>query len=260
MRNATAPALVGSVILHLGLAALALWRWPHRPVDLSASAVSVTLVSAAKAQAPRPAPAVTPEPEAPPPPEEAKAEPEPPAEAPPPPPAVSPKPAPPPKDKGLKPEKPTPAKAAKPSPTPSLDLDALAASLAKPSRAPAKPAAAAPAKPSGAPTPGPTAAMAGAALKGLTDKVTRNWVLNCEVPGTRDVVAHVRFTLSSEGRVIVGPTLLDSGGSTVFAGAAEAAVRAIKAGAPYSRDEVPAEYLNQPITMRFFARDACAGR
>jgi hypothetical protein len=175
-------------------------------------------------------------------------------------PALPVKPTPP--QKTTTPAKPTPP--VKPATTaPGLDLDALGASLSKGHpKPPAKPATkpvAAP-KPGGAPKSAAAESLPASALAGLADKVGQLWTLNCDIPGTREVVAKVQFTLSSDGRVIDGPTLLTQSGGAVFAGAAEAAVRAIKAGQPYSLTEASPEARNKPITMRFLAKDACENR
>jgi hypothetical protein len=104
-----------------------------------------------------------------------------------------------------------------------------------------------------------TPAQAGVALKGLTDKMNRLWNPNCDIPGNRDAVVPVHFAINSEGLFSEGPTVV-GGGSSLFAGSAQSAVRALKAGQPYSASEVPPEVRNQGITLNFHAADACRNR
>src|ERR1700747_431411 len=88
MRRSYIPALVVSVLLHLGLLALILFTWNDKELKVGDNAVEVTLVSS-NATAPTPAPAPEPVPTPPAP----QAEPQP-APPPPPPPTPAPKPTP----------------------------------------------------------------------------------------------------------------------------------------------------------------------
>ena len=247
MRGGLAPAVLGSILLHAGLLAFALVRWPEESRELIAQAVPVTIVSSLPPAAPVIAP---PEPvpaETPPEPEAAELlPPEPPA------PAPTPQPTPPPK-KSLTPAKPTPAKKSEPT----LDLDALSDSLAKTTKPKAKPRPPAPAaKTGGATTTGPLSAASGVALNSLVGQLQRMWNPNCGVEGADQIVVSVQFTVSESGRVSDGPRLVKrTSADPVWRAAAARATAAVRAAEPY--DELPKELYNQPITVNFRGDLAC---
>jgi outer membrane biosynthesis protein TonB len=242
---------MGSLALHLAVAAAFLISWRHaRDIKIGA-VVPVTLVSDAPPaelspaiQAPEAQTAQVDEPT-----------PSAPLEAA----APAPQPAPP-KAAALtpKPQAKTPAK-----PEKSLDLDALAASVSKM----AKPAAAKPSSAAkGASRPetavqartGAGSAAATAALSGLAEELQRRWNPNCAVADAREVVVAVTFTLNSGGGVSGEPRAqLAQGAQNAGArAAADRAVSAVYAAAPFR--SLPREIYGQPIRVNFDAKKACS--
>ena len=256
MEQSKVPAWLGSVLLHVGvvLALIYVSFGPKLPPPMTG--VPVTLVSNGPPASVQPEPQVAPQETAPP------ATPEP---APAPPTPAPPTPAPPKPTPKPQPTPPAPSKAGKTKPTPqkpsqasSQPFDASAAAQRDFGPAPSPPRRSLPTGPSAGPARfNPTAAQAGVALKGLTDKMSRLWVFDCSIQGNKDAVIPIHFVIGPNGRFSDGPTVV-SGGSSLFAGAGSSAVRALKAGQPYTTDEVPPEYRNQPLTLNFQAKDACA--
>lgn len=262
-RREVSPAFVGSLALH-GVAITLLlisWRFSHElkigtavPVTIVANAPDTDLRAAEQAPQEQTAQTETPVAEAPP-------QATPPAPQPTPtPPAPTPKPV-----KPEKPvEKPAPQKAVAPAPTPKpekkLDLDALAASLAK--SVPTKPSSAAKgaARPETALQARPAAGtgLSAAAMSGLADELQRRWNPNCDVEGGRDVVVKVGFQLGAGGNVTgnVSSQILHGGPGTVAQAAADRAVRAVYAASPFRA--LPREFYGQRITVNFNAREACS--
>ena len=282
-------AMVASALLHVGVIASALIAWPWSrplpvggavPINIVANAPSTNLAPAIEAAeeapaqteepvpdaaptptAPEPEPAPTPTPPAPSPKPAAQPAPKP-TPTPTPKPAPAPKPAPTPKPAPAKPpEKAAPA--AKPAPKSSgLDLDALAASVAKSAKSSGsqrssaakgetRPATAREARPDLG------SAQAAAAITGMTDELQRRWNPNCEVEGGRDVRLRVTFTLGSGGQVLGQP---DAGGkerssNPVERAAAERAIRAVFAAAPFR--DLPRQFYGDRIAVNFNAREAC---
>lgn len=257
-RIEVSPAALGSIGLHVAVAAAFMITWGNRDLKVG-SVVPVTIVSNAPDADTRPAvqgPEVQ---------EAATEEPAPdaPLETTLPPPA----PAPPPRTAKAAP---TPApKAAAPTKTPakpvekSFDLDALAASLKAPARnAPQRPSAApkgqtrAETAPVARQTVG-TGLAAGAAVQGLAEELQRRWNPNCEVEGGRDVVVRVKFQMGIGGQVVGDVTSqIMSARSPVSQAGAERAVRAVYAAAPFRN--LPREIYGNGITVNFDARKACA--
>lgn len=257
-RFEVSPAALGSIALHAAVAAAFMVSWGSRDLKVGA-VVPVTIVASSPDTDTRPAvqgpetlTAQTEEPVA-----DAPLEPAPPPPQPAPPPP-SPKATP-------KPAEKAPAPTAKAPPKPaekSLDLDALAASLTRPSRnAPQRPSSA----PKGATRPETapvarqtvgTGLAAGAALQGLAEELQRRWNPNCEVEGGRDVLVRVTFQLGVGGQVVgdVGSEI--KGARTpVSQAAAERAVRAVYAAAPFRG--LPREFYGDRIAVNFNAREAC---
>lgn len=260
MRRAeVSPAFVGSLALHAALLAALLisWRFGHDlkvgavvPVTIVANAPTTDLRAAEQAAQEQSAQTEQPQPEAPP---QAAAPPEPqPAPAPP-----APAPA-----KAEKPvEKQAPKKAETPAkPQKSLDLDALAASLARSAR-PAKPSSAA----RGASRqetalqarPDAGRGLSAAALNGMIADIERRWHPNCEVEGGRDVQLRVSVLLDAGGGVVgqVGAQVLRGQGAVAQA-AANRAVSAVYAAAPFRN--LPRDYYGERINLTFNANEACS--
>ncbi|MDZ4372392.1 MAG: energy transducer TonB [Phenylobacterium sp.] len=260
-RIEVSPAALGSVGLHIAVAAAFMISWGARDLKVGA-VVPVTIVSSAPdldarpaEQAPETVAAATeiPAPEAP-------AEPTPPqpTPAPPPPPPPKAKAAPTPTPKAPAPARPAP----KPAPS-SLDLDSLYDSLQAPARNAAQRPSSAPRGPTRRET-APVARQttgtglaAGDAVTGMTEELQRRWNPNCTVEGGRDVQLKVFFQLGVTGQVVGDVTSqLTSAGGPVATAAAERAVRAVYAAAPFRG--LPREYYGQRFSVTFNAREACA--
>jgi type IV secretory pathway VirB10-like protein len=252
------PAAVGSLALHVGVAAAFMMSWGNRDLKVGAI-VPVTIVSNAPDVDTRPAEqgpetqsAMTADPVADAPPEPV-----------PPPPLPAP---PPPQAKAAKPAEKTPAPlAAKPATRPAekaFDLDSLEASLTRPARnTPQRPSSAAkgPARPETAPVARQTVGSglaAGAAVAGMTEELQRRWNPNCDVEGGRDVIVRVTFQLGATGQVVgeVVPQIQGARSSVATAGA-ERAVRAVYAAAPFRG--LPREFYGDRVAVNFNAREAC---
>lgn len=256
-RIEVSPAVAGSLALHIGVAAAFMISWGDRDLKVGA-VVPVTIVSSAQDRDARPAAqgevaqsAMTEDPAS-----EAVSEPAPP-----------PQPAPPaPTPKAAKPTEktpaPTPTKAAAKPAEKAFDLDALAASLTKPSRnAPQRPSTApkgstrAETAPVARQTSG-SGLAAGAAVTGMTEELQRRWNPNCEIEGGRDVLVRVVFQLGVSGQVVGDVQSQIQGARTPVATAgAERAVRAVYAAAPFRG--LPREFYGDRIAVNFNAREAC---
>lgn len=250
------PAIIASILLHIGILALGLLHFSkHMQFG---EPVPVSIVSSDEFKAPDIAPVPTPA-EAPPTPQ--AAEPTPP---PPPPPAQqTPTPEPPkPVESKAPSAKPQKASAA-PSQVPSACQQNFMACIGKvvsPSQTATRPTGkpSTQIKPTMAPKHSPTAQQARQALSGLVGKVQDRWVLDCDVAGTKDVIAPVRFTVGYDGRLTEGPDLVNRAQEGTLV--AQAARAAVKAAQPYSLQDVPADYRNTSITLNFSAKEACASK
>lgn len=296
-RRKLAPALTASAALHLIIfgAGVIAWPWIHKvvpvqvtPVTLLTSTELARLTAAERAEKPEPAATPEPEPEAPPapPPTPAPA----PTPAPPPAPAPQPKPVPAPTPKPAPAPVPTPAPkpvpkvvdktppaktAAAPAQTPpskSVDLDALAKSLAQNTKAsgPTTRSSA----PKGAARPetdlsdrapdGQARATSQTALGQIRDKLIRLWNPNCGLETAANVHILVRMTLNPDGSLIGRPQLVDyKDVDAITDGTLKAsAIRALSAvsrGSPY--DNLPKDDYNfwKTIVLNFDAKAACGG-
>ncbi|OYX59129.1 MAG: hypothetical protein B7Y86_01530 [Brevundimonas subvibrioides] len=269
------PAILGALLLHAGVAAMFLIRWPESEAEIlpTVSSVPVSIVSSEVVEAAAPDnpseelvtdEAATAPVEAPP-------EPTPPAPAPPAPspPAPRPTPAPTPRPTPPRPTPtatpprpapprptpprtaPTPPRPAPPSRTePSLDLDSLAG--------PRRPA----------PTPGPRAPTGqqgagrapqatGPQLTAIFNQVYPNWTLPCDIPGANQLRIEMDVTLSADGRITAGPTLRNPRSDSVYRAAADQALRAIRQTAPF---DVPAGFPGGAFRPTFNAERACRNR
>jgi periplasmic protein TonB len=156
---------------------------------------------------------------------------------------------------------PTPKSAPAARPSKPLDLDALAASIAKTTRS--KPAPGAKGAPQQETALQPRAAagagqgLSASAMAGLANELQRRWNPNCDVEGGRDVKIRVNFVLGSGGQIL---GLVDAGGlenaaNPVVKAAAERAIRAVHQAAPFST--LPRDFFGQRIAVNFNAREAC---
>ncbi|MBX3484606.1 energy transducer TonB [Phenylobacterium sp.] len=255
------PAAVGSLVLHVAVAAAFMIQWGNRNVT-AGSVVPVTIVANAPSE-PRPAEQAPVEQEAQ---TEAPVAEAPPEPAPPPPPPT-PAPAPTPTPKAAKPVEKAPAPTPAPKTRPvqkSLDLDALSASLTPPARnAPQRPSSA----PKGAtrPTTAPVAratngfgATSGAAVSSsMQDELERNWSIDCSLASTRDVVVRTHFTIGAGGRLVGDVTVESRGGANeAQRDAAEFRARqAVLRSQPFVKE--PRENWGQRFYADFSARDYC---
>lgn len=274
--RAPSPAILGALLLHAGVAALFLLRWPQAEEDIvpMVSSVPVSIVSeqvVEAAAADNPSEELVTE-EAATAPVEAEVAPTPPAPTPPtpapPPPRPAPTPTPRPTPPRPTPPRPTPPTPAPPRPTPprptpptrpaatppretpSLDLDSLAG--------PRRPAA----------TPGPRAATGqqgagrapqatGPQLTAIFNQVYPNWTLPCDIPGANALRIEMDVTLSADGRIVSGPTLRNSRSDSVYRAAADGALRAIRQTAPF---DVPQGFPGGAFRPVFVTERACRNR
>ncbi|MDC7677556.1 hypothetical protein [Asticcacaulis machinosus] len=265
-----------SVLLHVGIVALAFVTWTHQTPKTLTSSVPVTIISdmptfeqaaapvdelAVKPPEPEPAPEVMPEP-APPTPAPKQPVPKPEvAKAPTPQPKPAPK-APEVSKDGLKKpqdtKKPAQKAPAKPAPK-ALDLDFLAKSPSSPSKAPTRaPARANTRATDGASNAGSSPADTGPAMNALTARLQRLWSPNCDVPGGNQVEIDIGFTLSPGGRVVKGPEWLDRRSDPVWQAGASRAIAAVSRGQPYG--DLPDGLYNRALIITFDAKTFCASR
>jgi outer membrane biosynthesis protein TonB len=271
-------ALAAALVLHLAVFA-ALTLSPKPRVIPTGDAVPITVVShepsaapakSAPAPVPEDAQTETPTPEAPPPepppppaPQPRPAPPRPPKPAPAKPaPAPKPTPKPAPKAPVPPPPKPAPAKparAAKSAAAPSLDLDALQASLAKSTHpAPPRPSFAArgPTRVQAAPQTATAAGVSHADQVGLSQLLNRLWNPNCSVEGGDAVLVTVTFAVGSDGRLVGRVSAAGRESSDpVVAAAARRAIDAVHAVEPYQP-----VYRGAQFRINFDAKTACANR
>lgn len=256
MRRELSPAAIGSILLHLSVAAALLISWPWVR-DLKVGAVvPVTIVANAPETDLRAAEAA--------PVEQAAATPEPVPDAPAEmaPPVAKPVPAPPKPEPAKAIEKPAPTTKPTPKPEKSLDLAALQASvskLIKPTKPSSAPKGAAKAETAKEARPDLGSGQAAAqAMAGLADELQRRWNPNCEVEGGRDVVVRVIFVLNAAGQVTGKPEAQITRGAqtSVSQAAADRAVRAVYGAAPFRN--LPREFYGDRIAVNFNAREACS--
>lgn len=272
------PAMIASVLLHAGVFALAFVAWPgvrdlptgsSVPVNIVSNAPTTNLRQAVQAPEEQVAQTEAPTPEAPP--EPASPDPPPVPTPPQPQPKRSPPaPTPPaPKAPAAKPAKAAEKAPARPAPktpaqkSPGLDLDALAADVAKAAKSSGSRNSSAAKGATRQETakvarPDMGSGDAANAIRGLSDELQRRWNPNCEVEGGRDVKIRVLFTLGPGGQVV---GQVDAGGqerssNTVVQAAAERAIRAVYAAAPFKN--LPRDFYGDRIAVNFNAREACS--
>ncbi|MNE01405.1 hypothetical protein D3C80_938430 [compost metagenome] len=182
-----------------------------------------------KAPAPRPTPTPRPTPPRPAPTPPEKARPTPPTPARPTPPA---------------PARPAPAK-----PAPGLDLDALAGPP-RPTPNRGRPA-------TGQQGSGQASQATGPQITAIFNQVYPNWILPCDIPGADELRIQVDLTLSADGRITRGPTLVNPQSSAVYRAAADGALRALRQTAPF---DVPTGFPGGQYRPTFNTERACANR
>ncbi len=140
----------------------------------------------------------------------------------------------------------------------SLDLDALQATLAAPSRrAPPRPSLAerGPAQVESAPHPSAAPGVSRAEKAGLAQLLNRLWNPNCGVEGGDTVLVSVTFTVGYDGRLIgrVSAGGEEHAADPVVQAAARRAIDAVHAVEPYSPT-----YRGAQFRINFDAKKACA--
>lgn len=286
------PAILGSIALHAGVVALAFVSWssktPPRPLvnSVPVSIVSDIEIAAAPADNPQAEPSpedgatapveslpepTPPTPEPTPPAPQPRPTPPAPRPTPTPPekkaPTPAPRPAPtPPQKKAPTPPRPTPAPPEKARPTPpretpaparpaparpqpGLDLDALAGPP-RPTQNTGRPA-------TGQQGSGQASQATGPQITAIFNQVYPNWILPCDIPGANELRIQVDLTLSPDGRITRGPTLVNPQSSAVYRAAADGALRALRQTAPF---DVPAGFPGGAYRPTFNTERACANR
>ena len=285
------PAILGSLALHAGVIALAFVTFSHKldedETPLVAS-VPVTIMSeeviqAAPADNPQPEPSpddaatapvqqpdpVPPTPEPTPPQPQPRPTPTPPRPTPPrpaPTPTPKPTPTPTPPRPTPRPQPPTPAPPTKAQPTPrpatpaparpapqrtepSLDLDALAGPT-RPTNNRGRPA-------TGQQGAGAASQATGPQITAIFNQVYPNWILPCDIPGADQLRIQVELTLSADGRITRGPSLINAQSSNVYRAAADGALRALRQTAPF---DVPQGFPGGVYRPTFNTERACRNR
>lgn len=287
------PAILGSLALHAGVVALAFLMVSHRTdedetplvASVPVTIVSEEVIQAAPADNPQPEPSpddaatapvqqpdpVPPTPEPTPPQPQPRPTPTPPRPTPPrpaPTPAPTPKPtpAPTPPRPTPRPQPPTPAPPTKAQPTPrpatpaparpapqrtepSLDLDALAGPT-RPTNNRGRPA-------TGQQGAGAASQATGPQITAIFNQVYPNWILPCDIPGADQLRIQVELTLSADGRITRGPSLINAQSSNVYRAAADGALRALRQTAPF---DVPQGFPGGVYRPTFNTERACRNR
>ena len=187
---------------------------------------------------PRPTPAPTPRPTPTPP--RPQPRPTPPAPTPSPPTKAQPTP---------RPSNPAPARPAPPRTEPSLDLDALAGPT-RPTNNRGRPA-------TGQHGAGAASQATGPQITAIFNQVYPNWILPCDIPGADQLRIQVELTLSADGRITSGPSLINAQSSNVYRAAADGALRALRQTAPF---DVPQGFSGGVYRPTFNTERACRNR
>lgn len=287
------PAILGSLALHAGVVALALMMVSHKTdedetplvASVPVTIVSEEVVQAAPADNPQPEPSpddaatapvqqpdpVPPTPEPTPPQPQPRPTPTPPRPTPPrpaptPTPTPNPTPTPTPPRPTPRPQPPTPAPPTKAQPTPrpatpaparpapqrtepSLDLDALAGPT-RPTNNRGRPA-------TGQQGAGAASQATGPQITAIFNQVYPNWILPCDIPGADQLRIQVELTLSPDGRITRGPSLINAQSSNVYRAAADGALRALRQTAPF---DVPQGFPGGVYRPTFNTERACRNR
>ena len=287
------PAILGSLALHAGVVALAFLMVSHRTdedetplvASVPVTIVSEEVIQAAPADNPQPEPSpddaatapvqqpdpVPPTPEPTPPQPQPRPTPTPPRPTPPrpaptPTPTPRPTPTPTPPRPTPRPQPPTPAPPTKAQPSPrpatpaparpapqrtepSLDLDALAGPT-RPTNNRGRPA-------TGQQGAGTASQATGPQITAIFNQVYPNWILPCDIPGADQLRIQVELTLSADGRITRGPSLINAQSSNVYRAAADGALRALRQTAPF---DVPQGFPGGVYRPTFNTERACRNR
>ena len=287
------PAILGSLALHAGVVALAFVMVSHKTdedetplvASVPVTILSEEVIQAAPADNPQPEPSpddaatapvqqpdpVPPTPEPTPPQPQPRPTPTPPRPTPPrpaptPTPTPRPTPTPTPPRPTPRPQPPTPAPPTKAQPTPrpatpaparpapqrtepSLDLDALAGPT-RPTNNRGRPA-------TGQQGAGAASQATGPQITAIFNQVYPNWILPCDIPGADQLRIQVELTLSADGRITRGPSLINAQSSNVYRAAADGALRALRQTAPF---DVPQGFPGGVYRPTFNTERACRNR
>jgi hypothetical protein len=91
----------------------------------------------------------------------------------------------------------------------------------------------------------------------MFQQIIPNWILPCDVPEARNLRIQMDVTLSREGRIVSGPTLISPRSDPVWRASADAAMRALRQTAPF---DVPAGFTGGAYRPTFNTEEACRNR
>jgi len=91
----------------------------------------------------------------------------------------------------------------------------------------------------------------------MFNQVYPHWILPCDIPGADQLRIQVELTLSRDGRITAGPTLVNPRSDNVYRAAADSALRALRQTAPF---DVPAGFQGGEYRPTFNTERACANR
>ncbi|KQP45785.1 hypothetical protein ASF31_06770 [Brevundimonas sp. Leaf280] len=148
-----------------------------------------------------------------------------------------------------RPATPAPTRPAPQRTEPSLDLDALAGPT-RPTNNRGRPA-------TGQQGAGTASQATGPQITAIFNQVYPNWILPCDIPGADQLRIQVELTLSADGRITRGPSLINAQSSNVYRAAADGALRALRQTAPF---DVPQGFPGGVYRPTFNTERACRNR
>ncbi len=257
------PAIVASILLHLGVAGLAFiaWGWkrdtPPAPSTIPVSIISDTVIEAAAPDNPSDelviedaatAP-VTPAPPEPAPPTPTPPRPTPPEKATRP--APTPTPRPPTKRETTPPPRPNPPREAPPRDEPTLDLNALSGPRNNAPRAGPRAA-------TGESGAGRAPRAQGPWVNAMFNQVKDHWnvFIVCDMEGGDDLSIQLTVRISASGE-LQSATLRNRQPGTVYQAAANETLRALREAAPF---DVPPDFEGGSFPVTFRTARMCQGR
>ena len=86
------------------------------------------------------------------------------------------------------------------------------------------------------------------------EQVIPNWIVPCATPGARQLRIQVDVTLSADGRITAGPTLVSPRADPIYRATAEGALRALRQTAPF---DVPTGFTGGNFRPSFNTEEAC---
>ena len=97
----------------------------------------------------------------------------------------------------------------------------------------------------------------GPQITAIFNQVYPNWILPCDIPGADQLRIQVELTLSADGRITRGPSLINAQSSNVYRAAADGALRALRQTAPF---DVPQGFPGGVYRPTFNTERACRNR